>query len=141
MRQSSITPRFVETIPDHLKDGILYISERYSTAIHTCCCGCGEEVVTPLSPADWQLHRRGSTVSLSPSIGNWSYACRSHYWIRNNQVLWAGAISERDVARVKACDKSAIEAHVEAINHRKGKSMPKPSLLTRLLQRIRNWLT
>lgn len=140
MRRTTIAPRFVETIPDRLEDGDLYISERYGTAIHKCCCGCGEEVVTPLTSADWRLHRRGGTVSLSPSIGNWNYACRSHYWIRDNRVLWAGAISEREIAQVKARDKAAIEAYVEATNHRKPESLQNPSWLTWFMQKIRHWL-
>ncbi len=43
--------RFVETMPEKIEPGILYISMEYATAAHCCCCGCGEEVVTPFSPA------------------------------------------------------------------------------------------
>ena len=32
----------------------------------------------------------GRTISLNPSIGNWSYPCRSHYWIKGNRVVWDG---------------------------------------------------
>jgi hypothetical protein len=35
----------------------------------------------PISPADWQLAYDGDTVSLTPSIGNWGFPRRSHYWI------------------------------------------------------------
>lgn len=80
--------RFVEFIPDELEDGILYISITYATVLHKCCCGCGNEVVTPLSPSDWQLTFDGETISLFPSIGNWSFPCRSHYWIRKDKVVW-----------------------------------------------------
>jgi len=31
----------------------------------------------------------GDTVSLYPSIGNWNFPCRSHYWIRYDHVEWA----------------------------------------------------
>ena len=50
-----IAHRFVEFIPDQIEEGILYISIEYCTAIHKCICGCGNEVVTPLSPTDWEL--------------------------------------------------------------------------------------
>src|ERR1035441_2447934 len=80
---------FVEFIPDQLDEGKLYISIDYATVAHKCCCGCGKEVVTPLSPTDWNLIFDGKTISLHPSIGNWSFPCRSHYWIRNNRVRWA----------------------------------------------------
>jgi hypothetical protein len=33
----------------------LYVSLEYATAIHACACGCGNEVVTPLSPNGWKL--------------------------------------------------------------------------------------
>lgn len=80
--------KFVEFIPDQLEDGILYVSIVYATVLHKCACGCGNEVVTPLSPSDWQLTFNGETISLFPSIGNWSFRCRSHYWIRKNKVVW-----------------------------------------------------
>jgi len=85
---------FVEFIPGELKPGTIYISIRFGTASHLCCCGCGNKVVTPLRPTDWKLIFDGKTVSLDPSIGNWSFACKSHYWIRRNQVVWAAKWSE-----------------------------------------------
>jgi hypothetical protein len=104
MRVSHIRPLFVEFIPDHLEEGILYISQRYRTCSHLCCCGCGEEVVTPLSPAEWSVKREGDTVSLWPSIGNWDYACRSHYVIRQNRVRWAGQMTTKQIERVQRRD-------------------------------------
>lgn len=80
---------FVAYIPDELQEGTLYVSIPYTTAAHKCACGCGEEVVTPLSPTGWKLIFDGETVSLDPSIGNWSLPCESHYWIRRNRVEWA----------------------------------------------------
>jgi hypothetical protein len=81
--------KFVEFIPDVLEEGILYISIEYCTAIHKCVCGCGNEVVTPLSPTDWKVTFDGKTVSLDPSIGNWNFKCKSHYWIIKNKVKFA----------------------------------------------------
>jgi len=81
--------KFVEFIPDVIGEGILYISIKYCTAIHKCVCGCGNEVVTPISPTDWKLTFDGKTISLSPSIGNWNFKCQSHYWIKNSQVIHA----------------------------------------------------
>ena len=60
-------------------------------------CGCGNEVVTPLSPTDWHLTFNGKTVSLHPSIGNWNFDCQSHYWIRNNEVERSGRWSEKAI--------------------------------------------
>ena len=78
--------KFVEYIPDLIEEGTLYISMEYSTAIHKCICGCGNEVVTPISPTDWQLTFDGESVSLSPSIGNWNFPCKTHFWIINNKI-------------------------------------------------------
>ena len=89
---------FTEFIPEDLVDGTLYISMDYATAVHLCACGCGSKVVTPFSPKDWKLSFDGRGVSLHPSIGNWSFDCKSHYWIKNNQVIWAPPYS-KDVER------------------------------------------
>jgi hypothetical protein len=42
-------------------------------------CGCGKKVVLPLHPTHGKLTYDGETVSLSPSVGNWSFPCESHY--------------------------------------------------------------
>jgi Family of unknown function (DUF6527) len=103
---------FVEFIPDRLEHGTLYISRRYSMATHLCCCGCGQEVVTPLKPAKWRLHERNGAVWLSPSIGNWSFPCQSHYWIEGNRVRWAAELSSAAIAQVRAQDHyDAEQAH------------------------------
>lgn len=119
MKIQTIRPVFVDSIPDKIDEGVLYISERYKTAIHKCCCGCGEEVVTPLLPADWSVRRTGSAVSLHPSIGNWSCACRSHYWIRANRVVAAAAMSERQILTVKRRDKADKAAYIQHVNQQK----------------------
>jgi len=90
---------FVENIPRPVEQGILYISMPYATAIHSCACGCGYEVVTKLSPQRWQLIFDGETISLYPSIGNWDLPCRSHYWITNSQIHWAEEWSDRKVEK------------------------------------------
>jgi hypothetical protein len=99
-----LSHEFVEFIPDELQDGILYVSVAYATAAHKCCCGCGHEVVTPLTPTDWKLIFDGQTVSLDPSIGNWSFPCQSHYWIRRNGVQWADRWSREQIQAGRAHD-------------------------------------
>lgn len=93
----TVKHKFVESVPRQIEEGILYISIEYATAIHNCACGCGNEVVTPLSPTDWKLTFDGQTVSLYPSIGNWSFACRSHYWIKNNLIEFASEWTEKEI--------------------------------------------
>lgn len=86
--------QFVENAPEELEPDILYVSIPFATVLHSCACGCGHEVVTPLSPSGWIMTYDGVSVSLSPSIGNWNFPCRSHYVIRRNRVNWIRAISE-----------------------------------------------
>jgi hypothetical protein len=89
--------KFVEFIPQKIEEDMLYISIEYCTAIHKCVCGCGNEVVTPLSPTDWKLTFNGKSVTLYPSIGNWNFECQSHYWIRNNKIEFAVRWTEREI--------------------------------------------
>jgi hypothetical protein len=96
---------FVECIPEDLEPGVLYVSKRYSTASHLCCCGCGLEVVTPLNPAKWRMTERDGRIYLRPSVGNWSFPCQSHYWIEGGQVRWAGAMTPAQIAAVQARDR------------------------------------
>ena len=93
---------FVEYIPEDITEGILYISIPFGTMIHKCGCGCGEEVVTPLGPTEWKFTYNGKTISLHPSIGNWSFRCRSHYWVDKSQVRWARSFTKEEVLEVRA---------------------------------------
>jgi hypothetical protein len=120
MKLSTIRPEYVEFVPRNLEQGVLYISKRYHTASHLCACGCGEKVVTPLSPADWRLHEdQAGLVTLHPSIGNWNHPCRSHYWIRSNRIQWAGTLTPAQIARVKAKDIADKARHINEINRKK----------------------
>lgn len=111
-RQSTLVPEFVEYVPEVLADGVIYISIRYTTAVHRCCCGCGIEVATPIRPTDWQLVFDGESVSLFPSIGNWGLPCRSHYWIRRNRVHWARSWTAREIEEGRTRDRDALREHM-----------------------------
>lgn len=86
----------------NLEEGVIYISIPYSTASHKCACGCGLIVVTPLSEAYWDLIYNRDGISLNPSIGNWSFPCESHYWIRRNEVHIAPKWSKERIAAARA---------------------------------------
>lgn len=88
-RLKRVTHAFVEFMPPDLKSGVVYISVEYKTMAHLCCCGCGNKVITPLSPTGWQLAFDGKTITIWPSIGSWNLECQSHYWIKKNDVHWA----------------------------------------------------
>jgi hypothetical protein len=120
MRQSALRSQFVEFIPEQLDDGVLYISQRYRTATHRCCCGCGSEVVTPLGPADWTLEVVNGALTLRPSIGNWSLPCRSHYLIRQGRVAWAREMSQEEIELGRRRDERLRRTHIERVNRLKG---------------------
>lgn len=103
--------KFVEFLPEQLDEATVYISMTYATAAHRCCCGCGNEVVTKFSPTDWKLLFDGKTISLDPSIGNWGFDCRSHYWIRQNQVNWAGTWTQEDIESGRRSDQIAKQRY------------------------------
>jgi hypothetical protein len=112
MRQDIVLKHeFVEFIPDELKEATVYVSIRFATVAHLCCCGCGSKVVTPLRPTDWKLIFDGKTISLDPSIGNWSFACQSHYWIVRNTVRWARQWSQEEISAGRAHDTLAKEEY------------------------------
>jgi len=122
IRHYRLEHRFVTSIPRQLEPGVLYISIECATAIHACCCGCGGEVVTPLTPTDWQLTFDGETVSLWPSIGNWNFPCRSHYVIERSEVIQALPWSDRRIAQGRFRDRLAKSRYYEA----RGNAKPPP---------------
>lgn len=99
--------RYVEFIPKDLDAGMLYISKRFNTASHLCCCGCDQKIVTPLNQAHWSLTDHGSTVSLAPSIGLGTLPCRSHYWIRRSRVEWYPPMTVAQTAKAQRADRYA----------------------------------
>lgn len=107
---------FVEFIPCELEEGVLYISIPYTTAVHNCCCGCGNRVVTPLTPADWKFSYDGEAVWLSPSIGNWNFPCQSHYWIKRSRISWAGQWSAEEIASGRKRDQLAKQRHFAPVS-------------------------
>ena len=148
---ASLAHEFVEYIPAQLAKGVLYISIPYRTAVHRCACGCGNKVVTPISPADWQLFYDGDTVSLTPSIGNWGFPCRSHYWIKAGQIRWSHAWTDDQITAGRARDDhgraqyfAARAAAVELPSQqdqddaRTSGFRTRPSWVTTLLPRLRH---
>lgn len=114
MTIEKITHRFVDAIPENLDEGVLYVAMEYATAIHKCACGCGREVVTPFSPTDWKMGYDGVSISLSPSIGNWSFPCRSHYWIKHSKIRWAGDMDDEIIAAGRHHDRRAKDRYFNA---------------------------
>lgn len=110
MKPAHYTATLVKRFPDQPQEGVLYVSMEFATALHLCMCGCGEPVITPLTPTDWRVTYDGETMSLAPSVGNWSMACQSHYWLEGGRVRWSGRWSAEQIAAGRARDRLA-KAH------------------------------
>jgi len=148
-RVERLQPSFVEEVPEKLQPGVLYVSIPYATAVHCCCCGCGEEIVTPLTPTDWRMTYDGESVSLSPSVGSWSLPCKSHYVIDRGKVRWAAAWTKAQIDRQWARDRAAkaayygrpFEAAAEIVSAPVGETTPpRPHRNRSLFKAVVNWL-
>jgi hypothetical protein len=97
--------RDVDFIPEQLEDGVLYVAEHFRIAAHSCCCGCGMEVATPLGVGQFKLTRDSDGPTLYPSIGNHDYPCRSHYWVQRGKVTDSYAMSREEILRNRQIDR------------------------------------
>lgn len=134
-RVDAVTSEFVDLLPKELIDGVVYVSIEHRTVVHKCCCGCGEPVVVGLSPAQWKMIFDGETISLSPSIGNGTLPCNSHYWIRENKVLWAKQLTRAQTQRTQRADRAATTAHYA---QQEPNWPPKWRLVARVRERLRS---
>ena len=111
MRTDTFSPAVVEFIPLALEPHIFYISEVYSTTAHLCACGCGTKVFLPLSPAEWRVRYDEDAVTVRPSVGNWDFPCRSHYFITEGAVEWANAWDHNRVEAARRRDEHDLDAY------------------------------
>lgn len=109
-RVGHLRPDFVDSFPQPMSSGILYISVKFNSCGHLCCCGCGSEVITPLSPAQWSFAYNGQEATLEPSIGNWTLECKSHYWVRSGRVTWSRRFTGSEVEINQTKDRADLEA-------------------------------
>lgn len=117
---------FVDHVPSTLRDGTVYVSIRFATAVYKCACGCGKEVVTPIRTTDWQLTFDGETISLHPSIGNWNLPCQSHYFIKRDTIQW-----------VPLWSPAQIKAGLAQERREKNALYPGPSIRKKITTRFR----
>ena len=142
MRVERLEHRFVEVMPrsEELEQGVLYIAIGFGLAVHLCACGCGEKTVTPFSPAEWSITYDGESVSLQPSVGNWSFDCRSHYWVKHDEIIWGKPFTDEMIAAVRVSDTIAAERYYSGANEPEPDEVvpeiPAPSRW----RRIRDWL-
>jgi Family of unknown function (DUF6527) len=95
-------------------------------------------VVTPLSPTGWKLIFDGKTVSLDPSIGNWGFPCRSHYWVRSDRALWAEDWSQPRVDANRAHNRRAKDRYYR-VGEEEAAVPPKPETPANVPQKTAWW--
>ncbi|MBI4825844.1 MAG: hypothetical protein HY807_05415 [Nitrospirae bacterium] len=147
-RKISLRHEFVEYIPNELVEGTIYVSIAFAIVSHKCCCGCGNEVVTPLSPTDWKVTFDGESISLYPSIGNWNFDCNSHYWIIKNRVEWDRKWSEKEINSVrhkgylnkrKYYGKNSLSLNKDITANDRASKSDKLEAENNFLSRLRSW--
>lgn len=108
-----VLPVFVDILPDtHLiKSGEIWISHKYRTVNLRCPCGCGELTVLSLHPTRWHIHFDGKSISLEGPTGGsvWAHSgCKSHYFIKNNTIIWADRIDPRHHAEYAHIERTRL---------------------------------
>ncbi|MBR5098658.1 MAG: hypothetical protein IK091_05495 [Spirochaetales bacterium] len=90
MRDRIISAIHVDTFPEILEQGKVYISDECKVSVHLCCCGCGEKVVLPFDnpTVGWTYTEIDGKPTFSPSVGSFNLPCKSHYFIRKGVVIW-----------------------------------------------------
>lgn len=109
----------VKYIPTELASGVLYLSDKFGVAVHLCVCGCGNKVVTPLGPTEWQCKVVNGKATLHPSIGNWQFPCQSHYWIQRGEIIWSRKWSKEEIEQGRKAEEEFRNAYFKRANKKK----------------------
>ena len=79
-------------------------------------------------------------VSLRPSIGNWNYRCKSHYFITNNRVIWADRFTQRQITNIQTKDRFDKQNYIASKNNQEVNSLPdRDSWLLKLWRFIKSF--
>lgn len=90
----------VEDLPEHLVKHVVYVvgdGEPWCAAM-MCPCGCGAVIQLSLlrhERPSWRVElSNDGWPSLSPSVWR-TLDCRSHFFLRNGEIVWCNADGER----------------------------------------------
>ena len=82
---------------DKLENGVIYIDDSSPYIEFLCPCGCGRVTMIPINRnyehvqhPYWDISESndGAVISLSPSIYSTGFDCKSHYFIKENKIVW-----------------------------------------------------
>lgn len=90
-----------ERLPAVTEPYKFYYSPRFQMAALSCPCGCGHRVMLNLLDQHSCEFVNG-LPTVYPSILAADAPCRSHFWIRKGEVVWAEKWSKARVQRVMA---------------------------------------
>ena len=76
-------------------------------------------------------------MSLWPSIGNWKYACRSHYWITENRIIKGSSMTDTQIEEVMKRDRRDKDKYIQ-LGNKKGTKVLTKSWFELIIQRIRS---
>lgn len=95
-----------------------------------------------MSPIKWSIKPGKGGVRLTPSIGNWSYACNSHYWIWDGRVVWDAQWSHERIEAGRVRERKELEAYYAAQDQQQVSSLPLlgAGLLVKLKNTLLKWL-
>ncbi|MBW8016147.1 MAG: hypothetical protein FVQ82_08170 [Planctomycetes bacterium] len=109
----------VSYMPKELEPGVLYVSEEFGAVAHLCPCGCGSKIRTPLGSTEWSLKVTDKGPSLFPSIGNWQLPCKSHYWIKHGEIIWASSWTPEQVAAGRCNEEERRHAYYDVLDRKR----------------------
>lgn len=69
------------------------------------------KIVTPLRPTEYHLLETGDRISLTPSIGNLNHPYQSHYWIRDNTLVWDETMTPEHIRNNRMRDDALRESY------------------------------
>lgn len=79
-------------LPKKLGTAIYIVgSEGPKWVVLDCPCRCGERIDVNLMRSRrpvWQLAEKHGNVTLDPSLWLPAEKCGSHFWIRDNRIIW-----------------------------------------------------
>lgn len=99
----------VDRLPPVLDDNVVYVSQEYGLAALKCACGCGHRVTLLLGDGH-TVNEVDGLADISPSIGVWDAACRSHFWVRDGNIVWGPDFSETEI---RGAMRQQLNRHLE----------------------------
>lgn len=99
MSKPTYIAKRVENLVDHFgkwEQGVLLYDDTQAGFI--CPCGCLNPVVLRIGPGNafcqgsdsycWSFAVNDDRPTLSPSVHQTGYVCKSHYFLRDGQIQW-----------------------------------------------------